>query len=79
MQLAYDDARVVADTAIVDIICIAFLFLLLPGEYIGTTSDDTPFRLEDVSACVRDIKLNVPLCSEAELGAAMSVSYTFTT
>jgi hypothetical protein len=79
LQLAYDAARGVADTAIVDMICIAFFFLLRPGEYTGTTSDDTPFRLEDVSAYVRDRKLHVLLCSEAELDAATLVSYTFTT
>jgi hypothetical protein len=79
LQLAYDAARGVANTAIADMICIAFFFLLRPGEYTCTTSDDTPFRLEDVSAYVRDRKLNVLLCSEAELDAATSVSYTFTT
>jgi hypothetical protein len=60
-------------------ICIAFFFMLRSGEYTGTTSDNTPFRLEDVSAYVRDRKLNVLLCSEAELDATTSVSYTFTT
>jgi hypothetical protein len=79
LQLAYDAARGVADTAIADMICIAFFFLLRPGEYTGTTLDDTPFRLEDVSAYVRDRKLDLFLCSEAELVAATSVSYTFTT
>jgi hypothetical protein len=79
LQLVYDAARGVADTSIADMICIAFFFLLRPGEYTGTTSDDTPFRLEDVSAYVHDRELNVLLCSESELDAATSVYYTFTT
>jgi hypothetical protein len=79
LQLAYDAARGVADTAIADMICITFFFLLRLGEYTGTTSDDTPFCLEDVSAYVRDKKLNMLLCSEAELDAATLVYYTFTT
>jgi hypothetical protein len=34
--------------AIADMIAITFFFLLRPGEYTGTTSNDTPFRLQDV-------------------------------
>jgi hypothetical protein len=79
LQLAYNAARGVANTDIADMICIAFFFLLHPGEYTGTTSDDTPFRLEDDSAYVRDRELDLFLCSEAELDAATSVSYTFKT
>jgi hypothetical protein len=77
--MSYDAARGVADTAIADMICITFFFLLRPGEYTGTTSDDTPFCLEDVSAYVRDRKLHLFLCSESKLDAATLVSYTFTT
>jgi hypothetical protein len=79
LQMAYDAARGVADTAITDMICVAFFFLLCPGEYTGTTSDGTPFRLKYVSAYVCDRKLDMFLCSEAELDAATSISYTFTT
>jgi hypothetical protein len=45
---AYDNHRSESDLAIADMIVIAFFFLLRPGEYTGTTSDDAPFRLEDV-------------------------------
>ena len=31
--------------AVVDMIFIAFFFLLCPGEYTGTKSDSSPFRL----------------------------------
>jgi hypothetical protein len=79
LQLAYDAARGVAGTALLDMICIAFFFLLRPCEYTGTTSGDTPFHLEDVSAYVRDRKLDLFLCSETEFDAATLVSYTFIT
>jgi hypothetical protein len=64
---AYDMSRHDDTQAIVDMIAIAFFFLLRPGEYTGTTSDDTPFRLQDMH-----------LCADAEINPAMSVSYTFT-
>ena len=35
--------------AIADMIIIAFFFLLRPGEYTGTKSDSSPFRLSDVT------------------------------
>jgi hypothetical protein len=41
--------------------------------------DDTPYRLKDASAYMRDLKLDLFLCSKAELDAAASVSYNFTT
>jgi hypothetical protein len=77
LNMAYDAARDVASMSIADMICIAFFFLLRPGEYTGTTSDDTPFRIQDVGLYIRDRKLNLFHCSDAELNAATSVSYTF--
>ena len=35
--------------AVADMICIAFYFLLRPGEYTGTKTDDQPFLIEDVT------------------------------
>jgi hypothetical protein len=67
------------DLAIVDMITIAFFFLLWPGEYTGTTADDTLFRLEDVALYIRDRRLDFMTASFVELDAATSVSYTFTT
>jgi hypothetical protein len=77
--MAYNEARAIATTAITDMMCITFFFLLGPGEYTGTTSDDTPFRLENVGIYIRDLKLDLFQCSDAELDTATSVSYTFTT
>jgi hypothetical protein len=70
----HDDAQ-----AIADVITIAFFFLLRPGEYTGTTSDDTPFRLQDVHLYIATRRLDTMLCTDAEINAATSVSYTFTT
>jgi hypothetical protein len=75
----YYAARDVASVSIAGMICIAFFFLLRPGEYTGTTSDDTIFRLQNMGLYIRDRKLNLFQCSGAELNAATSVSYTFTT
>jgi hypothetical protein len=35
--------------AIADMITITFLFILEPGEFTGTTSDYTSFRLQDLA------------------------------
>jgi hypothetical protein len=76
---AFGVARNDEDLAIADMIAIAFFFLLRPGEYTGTTTDDTPFRLEDVALYIHDRRLDVMTASTAELDAATSVSYKFTT
>jgi hypothetical protein len=34
--------------AVVDMVIVAFFYLLRPGEYTGTSSNTTPFRLQDV-------------------------------
>jgi hypothetical protein len=65
--------------AIADMITIAFFFLLRSGEYTGTTSDDTPFRLQEVHLYIWTQHLDTMLCTNAEINAATSVSYTFTT
>jgi hypothetical protein len=74
-RLEYNDK----DLAIANIITLTFFFLLRPGEYTGTTSDDTPFRLEDVVLYIRDRRLDVMIASFAEIDAATSIAYTFTT
>jgi hypothetical protein len=65
--------------AIADLICIAFYFLLRPGKYTGTTSDDAPFRLKDVEFHVNDLALNTLQAPLSQLAAATTVSLTFTT
>jgi hypothetical protein len=65
--------------AIADVITFAFYFLLRPGEYTGTASDDTPFRLADVELHVDDRGIDPVQCSDDYLHAATFVSFTFTT
>jgi hypothetical protein len=79
LRMVYDSPRDVVTMVIADLIYIAFFFVLWPGEYTGTTSDDTPFRLQDVGVCIRDRKFDLSQCSDAELDVATSISYTFTT
>jgi hypothetical protein len=65
--------------AIADVITFAFYFLLSPGEYTATTSDDTPFRLADVELHANNRAINPIQCSDDDLHAATFVSFTFTT
>jgi hypothetical protein len=65
--------------AVADMCTIAFYFLLRPGEYTGTTSDDSPFRLADVALHIGSRRLDTMLSSTDDIQAADSVSYTFTT
>jgi hypothetical protein len=76
---AYGDQRNDPELAIADMITIAFFFLLRPGEFTGTPSDDTPFRLQDVGLYIGPRNLDLTRASDAELDSATSVLYTFTT
>jgi hypothetical protein len=79
LQMAYDEYHDVASLAIAEMICIYFFFLLRPGEFTGTTLDDTSFCLQDVGIYIRYHKLELFQCSDSDLDAATSVWYTFTT
>jgi hypothetical protein len=65
--------------AVAEMITITFYFLLRPGEYSGTTSDYTPFHLQEVELHVGDRLLDTMSSSSADLDAATMVSITFTT
>ena len=65
--------------SLADIICIAFFFLLHPGEYAGTTSDDTAFTLNDVYLYLGKQKLSLTTATDTELIAATSCALHFTT
>jgi hypothetical protein len=65
--------------AVADMICLAFFFLLRPGEYTGTPSDTTPFCLQDVQCWVgqqRFLATTIPL---TDLPRITFVTLTFTT
>jgi hypothetical protein len=73
---AFDNHHSYSDLAIIDMIVIAFYFILRPGEYTGTTTDDTPFCLQDVGLYIGGHKLDT---ITASMDSATSVSYKFTT
>ena len=82
LNLAYapsPDLRSPAECAFADMVCIAFFFLLRPGEYTGTTNDDAAFRLDDVSLFLGSRKLDLVTSPDRELEAATSTSLYFTT
>jgi hypothetical protein len=53
---AFGDTRSEEEMAIADMIAIVFFFLLRPGEYTGTVSDDAASKLQDVSLCIQGRK-----------------------
>lgn len=63
---------------IADMACIAFFFLLRPGEYTGTTGDNAPFRLRDVQLFIGLRRLSLMTAPLADLQAATHTSLTFT-
>jgi hypothetical protein len=65
--------------AIADMICLAFFFLLRPGEYTGTPSETTPFTLQDVQCWIghqRFLATQIPI---ADLTRITFVTLTLTT
>ena len=67
----------VFNTAITDMIVIAFFFLLRPGEYSISTSESTPFELKDVQIFRGQLRLNLETATPAELLSATFASLTF--
>jgi hypothetical protein len=49
VEQAYRTGGTDDEREVKDMIVIAFFFLLRPGEYTGTASDNTPFQLPDVN------------------------------
>ena len=60
-----------------DMICLAFFFLLRPGEYSISPSESTPFELKDAQLFVGQTKLNLATASEAAIMSASFASLTF--
>jgi hypothetical protein len=60
-------------------IAIACLFLLGPGEYTGTVSDDAAFKLHDVGLYIQGRKLDLFTAEEEEVKSSTSALYTLTT
>jgi hypothetical protein len=79
LHQAFDTLTSPDRQSITDMVVIAFYFLLRPGEYTGNSSDDTPFRLQEVALRISDHRLNTMLSPVTDIASADSVSYTFTT
>jgi hypothetical protein len=77
--MAHGAQRKEDEQAIADMITIAFFFLLRPGEYTGTTSDDASFCMDDISCYIDGRRLDTMTATYPELDAATSVAYTWTT
>jgi hypothetical protein len=76
---AFGDTRSDKAMAIADMITIAFFFLLRPGEYTGTLSDDAAFKMQDVGLYIEGCKLDLFSANDANIKSATSAYYTFTT
>ena len=63
--------------ATADMICLAFFFLLRPGEYVVSQAESTPFEIKDVQLFLGQRRLNLVTASEAELLSATFASLTF--
>lgn len=66
-------------TAVADMICIAFFFLMRPGEYTSGPSDTVPFTLADIQLFIGRHRVNLFLAPLPELHASTFTSYTYTT
>jgi hypothetical protein len=64
--------------AIADMVALAFFFLLRPGEYTGTKSETTPFRVQDVQLWIGRQRLDITTASDADIASATFCSLTFT-
>jgi hypothetical protein len=60
-------------------ICLAFFFLLRPGEYTGTPSDTTPFTLQDVQCWIGQQRFLATTIPVEDLPRVTFVALTFTT
>jgi hypothetical protein len=65
--------------AIADMICLAFFFLLRPGEYTGTPSETTPFTLQDVQCWIGHQRYLATTIPVADLTRVTFVTLTCTT
>ena len=62
---------------IADMICIAFFFLLRPGEYAISTSESTPFEFKDVQLFQGHLRLPLDTATQAQIMSCTFASLTF--
>ena len=76
MAVASNDQKL---QAVTDIIIISFFFLLRPGEYTGTKSDSSPFRLSDVTFSFVRMLFETATATDNQLAAAIILILVFAT
>jgi len=78
MEMA-NEAPTPGSLATADMACIAFFFLLRPGEYTAKTNSTAPFTINDIQLLRDDYILPWRTATEPELLTANYVTYTFRT
>jgi hypothetical protein len=68
-----------AALACADMMCLAFFFLLRPGEYTGTVTSSQPFQLQDVRFFLGTLSLSSSTATAPQLLSATFVTLEFTT
>ena len=68
-----------ATLACADMMCLAFFFLLRPGEYTGTVTSTQPFQLRDVRFFLGNLALSTLTATPDQLLSATFVTLEFTT
>ena len=71
-------AQSVSLSAITYMACLAFFFLLRPGEYTSSPSDTTPFTSFDVQLFVGHLRLDLLTSTDADLCRATFATLEFT-
>jgi len=79
LTLAFHSSPTDERKAVDNMMCMAFFFLLRPGEYTGTTTDDQAFSLDDVTLFLGSRELSNEHAPDHDIAAATAVSLTFTT
>jgi hypothetical protein len=72
-------ANTASALACADMICLAFFFLLRPGEYTGTVTSSQPFQLRDVRFFLGTLALSSATATVPQLLSATFVTLEFTT
>jgi hypothetical protein len=80
LSIAYQTTTTSIDAskAIADMTVVAFYYLLRPGEYTGTATDDADFRLQDLQLFIGDRFVDPSVTPLSDLEAATSASLVFT-
>jgi len=79
LRFAYKASPAAKRQAIANMIGLGFFFYLRPGEYMGTTTDDQTFSIQDVTFFMGSRCLSNAAACDDEITNATAVHLTFTT